>query len=243
MPQHDLTIANQNFPNTRTDLNNALLALGQLQSGPTAPATTYAYMPWFDTTTGRLKIRNAANSDWLFLGEANDSAGAFQFYPGNMTPTLAGQSEAEARTENSKLLTPLRGDQLAESRIGMASVSVASSGGLNTAWENRASVAFTATTTNGLFIANFSVNSLVVSVNDFLGDLRIYDTVTTTTVASFATGESSNAGLGYAVNVTIAFMFAALVKGRTYEAQLWLRKVQANGPHDPRNLGIQVLTL
>ena len=65
MSQHDLDLANAAGATFRSDLNSALVALGTLQSGATAPATTYAYMLWADTTSGLLKQRNAANSGWL----------------------------------------------------------------------------------------------------------------------------------------------------------------------------------
>jgi hypothetical protein len=52
----------------RSDANNALAALVSNSSGATAPTTTYAYMMWADTTTGLLKIRNAANSAWVTVG-------------------------------------------------------------------------------------------------------------------------------------------------------------------------------
>ena len=38
MAQHDLNIANQSFSAFRTDLNNALVALGSQNSGSSAPA-------------------------------------------------------------------------------------------------------------------------------------------------------------------------------------------------------------
>ena len=52
----------------RSDLNGALAALGTNSSGATEPTTTYAYQWWADTTTGLLKIRNAANSGWVTVG-------------------------------------------------------------------------------------------------------------------------------------------------------------------------------
>jgi hypothetical protein len=67
MPQHDMIIANANFPTLRADVNDALAALVANSSGATAPATTYSYQWWADTTTGLLKIRNAANSAWLIV--------------------------------------------------------------------------------------------------------------------------------------------------------------------------------
>mgnify|MGYP003344479515 FL=1 len=68
MAQADLNVANQSGAGFRADLNNQLLALGTLQSGASAPSTTYAYMLWADTANDLFKIRNAANSTWVSLG-------------------------------------------------------------------------------------------------------------------------------------------------------------------------------
>jgi hypothetical protein len=58
LSQHDLNIANQGFPAFRADLNAALEALVSSNSGATAPATTFANMPWYDTANNIFKIRN-----------------------------------------------------------------------------------------------------------------------------------------------------------------------------------------
>lgn len=76
MSQHDFVIDNQSGSLFRTDLNNALAATATLSSGASAPATTYAYMLWADTTTGWLKIRNAANTQWIRLMLMNNAAGS-----------------------------------------------------------------------------------------------------------------------------------------------------------------------
>ena len=68
MAQHDYVIANQSGLSFRTDLNNALSAVVSNNSGATEPSTVYAYQWWPDTTTGLLKIRNAANSAWVTVG-------------------------------------------------------------------------------------------------------------------------------------------------------------------------------
>jgi hypothetical protein len=68
MSQHDMVIANDTAPNVRSDINNALGALVSNNSGATEPASTFAYQLWADTTTGLLKIRNAANSGWVTIG-------------------------------------------------------------------------------------------------------------------------------------------------------------------------------
>lgn len=68
MAQHDYVIANGTGAAVRSDLNGALGAIATNNSGATEPATTYAYQWWPDTTTGLLKIRNAANSAWVTVG-------------------------------------------------------------------------------------------------------------------------------------------------------------------------------
>jgi microcystin-dependent protein len=73
MSQHDLEIANQTFPATRTDLNNALQALGSLQSGATEPATTYANQLWYDTTGDILKLRNDDDDAWINVFEVDEA--------------------------------------------------------------------------------------------------------------------------------------------------------------------------
>jgi hypothetical protein len=73
MSQHDYNIANGGGAAVRADLNNALLAVLSQNSGATAPAVTEPFMPWYDTTTGILKIRNAANNAWVTF-----AAGAIQ---------------------------------------------------------------------------------------------------------------------------------------------------------------------
>lgn len=67
MAQHDYVISNQSFPNTRSDINNALAAIVSNNAGASAPTTTYAYQLWYDTTTDILKIRNADDDAWITL--------------------------------------------------------------------------------------------------------------------------------------------------------------------------------
>ncbi|MGA1404562.1 MAG: hypothetical protein ACO32W_07550 [Ilumatobacteraceae bacterium] len=68
MATHDYVIANGTGAAVRSDLNDALAAIVSQNSNSTEPATTYAYQWWADTTTGLLKIRNAANSAWVTIG-------------------------------------------------------------------------------------------------------------------------------------------------------------------------------
>jgi hypothetical protein len=68
MAQHDYNLANQSGLAFRQDLNNALAAIVSQNSGANEPSTTFAYQWWADTTTGLLKLRNAANSGWITIG-------------------------------------------------------------------------------------------------------------------------------------------------------------------------------
>lgn len=75
MSQHDMDLANQAGSAFRADLNLAIAAIVNKSSGAAAPATMFAYMWWADTTTGLLKIRNAANSAWISKGPIADAFG------------------------------------------------------------------------------------------------------------------------------------------------------------------------
>ena len=69
MAQADYVVANGTGAAVRSDLNGQLAAIVSNNSGVTEPATMYAYQWWADTTTGLLKIRNAANNAWITLRE------------------------------------------------------------------------------------------------------------------------------------------------------------------------------
>ena len=75
MSQHDLNIANQSFPATRADLNNALAAIASSSSGTSEPVTTYPNQFWYDTTNSKLMFRNEADSAWLLLFEVDQTGG------------------------------------------------------------------------------------------------------------------------------------------------------------------------
>lgn len=69
MAQHDYVLADQAGLAFLSDTNAALAAIVSQNSGATEPATMYAYQLWADTTTGKLKIRNAANDGWIIWGD------------------------------------------------------------------------------------------------------------------------------------------------------------------------------
>jgi hypothetical protein len=96
MSQHDFNIANQGFPAFRSDLNDALVALGTNSSGATAPATTFAHQFWMDTAADPsiLKVRNADNDAWITLGTFNQTTDTF---------TPAGVTSDKIEEGNSKV--------------------------------------------------------------------------------------------------------------------------------------------
>lgn len=86
----DVVIANQGFPSFRSDLNTVLAAINSLNSGTSAPTTTYASQLWYDTTTNLLKMRNVADDAWItlaYIDETNDEwqprTGAIQAFDGD----------------------------------------------------------------------------------------------------------------------------------------------------------------
>lgn len=69
MATHDYNIANGTGQAVRNDLNNALAAIVSNNSSSTEPSTTFAFQWWADTNNTLLKIRNAANSAWVTVGD------------------------------------------------------------------------------------------------------------------------------------------------------------------------------
>lgn len=89
MAQHDYIIGNQSGAAFRSDLNNGLAAIVSQNSGAAQPSTTYAYQSWADTTTGLLKIRNAANNAWITVGTlAAVNLGLLSLAGGTLTGAL-----------------------------------------------------------------------------------------------------------------------------------------------------------
>lgn len=112
MAQHDYVIDNQTAPNFRSDLNNALAAIVSNNSGDFAPSPIYANMIWYDTTLKRLRMRSEANDAWIDLGTLDQVNKVFA-----AVVPLASQAEAEAGTNNTKTMTPLRVAQAVASAI------------------------------------------------------------------------------------------------------------------------------
>lgn len=115
MSQHDYNIANAPGATFRSDLNSALQAIAEQNSGASEPSTTFANMLWFDSANNLLKMRDASNTSWITIASKSGTTWT-PYYQGTAlgngcTADLASQAEAEAGTNNTKLMTPLRAAQ------------------------------------------------------------------------------------------------------------------------------------
>ena len=117
MSQHDLTIANDTRTNVRTDIQNAVQALGSNSKGPSAPGTPYAGQFWLDDDIGvsnTWALKQYDGTDWNEIYRINVSTGAVTFsgvgsgvpagaimdFAGSAAPTgwLLCYGQAESRT-------------------------------------------------------------------------------------------------------------------------------------------------
>jgi hypothetical protein len=96
----DYVLSNQSGASFRAELNTILAAIASANSEATEPATMYPFMLWADTSSGLLKIRNAANSAWIEVGTLASA---------NLGLATAGANSSI--TSLSGLTTPLSVDQ------------------------------------------------------------------------------------------------------------------------------------
>ena len=100
MAQHDYTIANQGFPATRSDINNALSAIATNNSGTSAPSTQYAGQFWIDTTSSTWTMYIHDGSDDIAFATIDTSANTVNFTDSALdvvtdtTPQLGGDLDA-----------------------------------------------------------------------------------------------------------------------------------------------------
>lgn len=69
MTQSSLTIASLPASTVRANMNTAYAALATLSAGATAPVSTFPNQLWYDTSVGRLKVRNNANDAWIDVAD------------------------------------------------------------------------------------------------------------------------------------------------------------------------------
>ena len=195
MATHDYNIANQTAPSFRTDLNNALLAIVSVNSGGSAPSTTFANQLWYDTSANQLKMRNEANSNWIVLLESDQTNNRVNLITDDIQyATSAGtevkntsgttvlslkvptQSTAETGTETTQVMTPLRTKQSIQAN---AITSVVAGSGISVSTSSGA-----ATVTNSFSVGagqGLDVSGSTISMEDsFLENVSGHFTTSTT---------------------------------------------------------------
>ena len=153
MSQHDLDIANQGFPATRADLNNALQALGSTNSGATAPSTTYANQLWYDTANNIIKIRNEDNDAGIsvvYLDQTNDAVA--QFNVDNLR--LDGNVLSTTDTNGDLTLTPNGTGKVSVSSIAVANTDTDTTNTGSVTLDFSANQNFVLTLTGNVTLAN-----------------------------------------------------------------------------------------
>lgn len=122
MAQHDMNIANQGFPATRADLNNALQALVSNSSGTSAPSTTFANQWWYDTTNNKMYIRNEANNAWIEVAVLDQTNNEWQITTGVVQAKDSDGLALKTDDGTTRLFVLDGGD------VGIATISVSSIG-------------------------------------------------------------------------------------------------------------------
>ena len=110
MAQHDYSIANQGFPATRGDINDALDAIKTTNSGTSAPSTQFAGQFWLDTntpsgTTWTLYFHDG--TDDITFATIDTSANTINFTDSTLEPTAdtsAGDNAAIGYTSAEGLI-------------------------------------------------------------------------------------------------------------------------------------------
>jgi len=90
MSQSSHSVGNVSAPAFRTAMNASLQALASLNSGATAPATTYANMLWYDTLANILKMRSEADDAWINVAYVDQSANAWRVLDNTQVVNTSG---------------------------------------------------------------------------------------------------------------------------------------------------------
>ena len=90
MSQSSHSVGNVSAPAFRTAMNASLQALASLNSGATAPATTYANMLWYDTLANILKMRSEADDAWINVAYVDQSENAWRVLDNTQVVNTSG---------------------------------------------------------------------------------------------------------------------------------------------------------
>ena len=98
MAQHDMNIANQSFPDFRTDLNNALSALNSMHSGTSRPSGATTGTLWLDTTnsgSNSLELKFFDGTDDISFATVDTSANTINFIDSAVASDLVNDTSPQ----------------------------------------------------------------------------------------------------------------------------------------------------
>jgi|MDSZ01.1.fsa_nt_gb hypothetical protein len=96
MAQHDMNIANQSFPDFRTDLNNALSAINSMHSGTSRPSGAVAGTMWLDTTSASSPtIKFFDGSDDISFATIDYSGNTVNFLDSTVVADIVGDTSPQ----------------------------------------------------------------------------------------------------------------------------------------------------
>ncbi len=96
--QNNFPIPNDTGANVLADINENLTALQSLNAGDSNPAVGNAHQPWVDTSTSpdTLKIKDAANNNFITLGTIETDMGMMKKTGGTFTGNIRSSSGSES---------------------------------------------------------------------------------------------------------------------------------------------------
>ena len=90
MTERVIVIPNATASTTRSNINDALAALGSTNSGATEPPDSLNNMLWYDTANHLLKIKAETGGDWISIGYFDQSTDTFKILDDTIVATAAG---------------------------------------------------------------------------------------------------------------------------------------------------------
>ena len=90
MTERVIVIPNATASVTRTNINDALAALGSTNSGASEPPSSLNNMLWYDTANHLLKMKAETGADWISIGYFDQSTDTFKILDDTVVTTAAG---------------------------------------------------------------------------------------------------------------------------------------------------------
>ena len=90
MTERVIVIPNATASVTRTNINDALAALGSTNSGASEPPGSLNNMLWYDTANHLLKMKAETGADWISIGYFDQSTDSFKILDDTVVTTAAG---------------------------------------------------------------------------------------------------------------------------------------------------------